>query len=92
MQLYCPNCQAAFSGATRCPRCDGRLFTPDEPVETPAAVPDPAPDRFVRPSLKRFMRHSSRSAGNAGTLRFSQISGAPKNLSKAAKACKMLRK
>ena len=50
MQLYCPNCQAAFSGATRCPRCDGRLFTPDEPVETPAAVPDPAPDRFVRPS------------------------------------------
>src|SRR4051812_46631850 len=36
MQLYCPNCQAAFSSAARCPRCDGRLVTPAEAFESAA--------------------------------------------------------
>jgi hypothetical protein len=30
MQLFCPACQSAFSGAARCPRCGGLLLMPHE--------------------------------------------------------------
>ena len=30
MQLFCPSCQAAFPGVTRCPRCGGLLLMPHE--------------------------------------------------------------
>src|SRR5262245_19813259 len=30
MQLFCPACQAAFPGASRCPRCGGLLLMPHE--------------------------------------------------------------
>src|SRR2546421_532695 len=30
MQLLCPECQAAFAGATHCPSCGGRLISPQE--------------------------------------------------------------
>src|SRR5262245_17403265 len=39
MQLFCPSCQAAFSGASRCPRCGGLLLMPQE------ATPEEAPRR-----------------------------------------------
>ncbi|HJZ53313.1 MAG TPA: hypothetical protein VKE74_00050 [Gemmataceae bacterium] len=39
MQLFCPSCQAAFSGASRCPRCGGLLLMPQE------ATPDESPRR-----------------------------------------------
>ena len=34
MQLFCPTCQAAFSGVARCPKCSGLLLLPQEAVET----------------------------------------------------------
>ncbi len=30
MQLFCPTCQAAFPGVSRCPRCSGLLLMPHE--------------------------------------------------------------
>lgn len=30
MQLLCPDCQTAFAGATHCPKCGGRLISPQE--------------------------------------------------------------
>lgn len=30
MELFCPACQAEFTGINRCPRCGGRVFRPDE--------------------------------------------------------------
>ena len=30
MLLFCPECQAAFTGVSRCPRCSGLLLMPDE--------------------------------------------------------------
>ena len=30
MQLFCPDCQAAFTGVSRCPRCSGLLLMPEE--------------------------------------------------------------
>ena len=40
MQLFCPACQAAFSGATRCPRCGGLLLLPHE-VTPESGLPEP---------------------------------------------------
>jgi hypothetical protein len=47
MQLYCQTCQAAFAGVSHCPKCGGRLLSPQEsfihsgsPTET---LPDPEP-------------------------------------------------
>jgi hypothetical protein len=50
MQLFCPACQAAFPGASRCPRCGGLLLMPHEvapdaphrTTEAPAPVPTTA--------------------------------------------------
>lgn len=36
MQLFCPACQAAFAGVSRCPRCGALLLMPQE-----AALPSP---------------------------------------------------
>jgi hypothetical protein len=48
MQQYCPNCQAAFSGTPRCPRCDGLLFMPHEAADhMPSDAAEPHPG-FVR--------------------------------------------
>lgn len=41
MQLYCPNCQAAFPGVNRCPRCGGLLLLPHELAPSAAAVSGP---------------------------------------------------
>src|SRR5437016_1584590 len=30
MQLLCPRCQSAFAGSSTCPRCGGRLISPQE--------------------------------------------------------------
>jgi hypothetical protein len=35
MQLFCPACQAAFSGTSRCPRCGGLLLMPQEATALP---------------------------------------------------------
>ena len=43
MQLFCPACDAAFTGAARCPRCGGLLLPPDEGGYDPAARPAPPP-------------------------------------------------
>lgn len=41
MQLFCPECKAAFTGLTRCPRCKGLLLLPEEnAVETDATAND----------------------------------------------------
>ena len=41
MNLFCPTCEAAFSTATLCPRCGGRLITPGEAF---AMAADSSPD------------------------------------------------
>ncbi len=49
MPLFCPACQAAFPGASRCPRCDGLLLAPQEtPDDGPAAA---RPEPLGPPSL-----------------------------------------
>lgn len=35
MQLFCPSCQAAYFGASRCPRCGGLLLMPQEATVQP---------------------------------------------------------
>src|SRR5262245_28944645 len=47
MQLFCPACQSAFPGVSRCPRCGGLLLmphevSPDAPHRNPEAPPPPA--------------------------------------------------
>lgn len=49
MQLFCPACQSAFTGVSRCPRCAGLLLMPDEAAQLPAD-PDAAPARPARPT------------------------------------------
>lgn len=49
MQLFCPACQAAFSGVSRCPRCSGLLLMPHEVApdaphrQADASPPPPSP-------------------------------------------------
>ncbi len=50
MQLFCPTCQAAFSGTQRCPRCSGLLLLPQEVAETTAQRAKVAPPPPVYPS------------------------------------------
>lgn len=40
MQLFCPACQAAYSGESRCPRCGGLLLMPQEAVALPPRTHD----------------------------------------------------
>ncbi len=49
MQLFCPACQSAFTGVSRCPRCAGLLLMPDEAALMPPD-PDVAPARADRPT------------------------------------------
>jgi hypothetical protein len=44
MQLYCQTCQAAFSAASHCPKCGGRLLSPQESFIYSGAPKDPPPD------------------------------------------------
>ncbi|HEY3789230.1 MAG TPA: hypothetical protein VGL71_10260 [Urbifossiella sp.] len=38
MLLFCPDCQSAFTGVSRCPRCSGLLLMPEESPTTPDTV------------------------------------------------------
>ncbi|HYH63733.1 MAG TPA: hypothetical protein VD866_03450 [Urbifossiella sp.] len=49
MQLFCPACQSAFTGVSRCPRCAGLLLSPDEAAFLPPDA-DAAPARPGPPS------------------------------------------
>lgn len=49
MQLFCPACQSAFTGVSRCPRCAGLLLMPEEAAFLPADPADAAP-RPARPT------------------------------------------
>ncbi|MFO0797062.1 MAG: hypothetical protein U0804_06260 [Gemmataceae bacterium] len=49
MQLFCPACQSAFTGVSRCPRCAGLLLMPEEAAFLPAD-PDAAAPRPDRPT------------------------------------------
>ena len=56
MQLFCPACQAAFSGTQRCPRCAGLLLLPHEAAEVVAPRPKaPPPPRPQRPPVGRVV-------------------------------------
>src|SRR5580692_9139493 len=47
MQLFCPACQAAFPGVSRCPRCGGLLLMPHEvSPEAPHRDSTPAPIQY----------------------------------------------
>lgn len=50
MQLFCPNCQAAYVGTTHCTKCGGRLLSPQESFITSGPPSLPLPDP-VRPTL-----------------------------------------
>lgn len=50
MQLFCTQCEAAFSGTTHCPRCAMRLISPQElyvAAETAAPPPDVIAPSFL---------------------------------------------
>lgn len=49
MQLFCPACQSAFTGVSRCPRCAGLLLSPEEAAFLPPDA-DAAPARPGRPA------------------------------------------
>lgn len=53
MQLYCPNCQAAYASAARCPRCDSRLVTPAEAFESAADLSGLPPPPLQPTALAR---------------------------------------
>lgn len=55
MQLYCPNCQAAFAAAGRCPKCDGRLVTPAEAFESAADLSGLPPEPMRPTAVARVM-------------------------------------
>jgi len=53
MQLFCPNCNSAFFGETRCPRCGGLLLmshevAPDTPHQAEAPPPPAHPSAMGR--------------------------------------------
>jgi hypothetical protein len=43
MQLFCPACNAAYFGETRCPRCAGLLLMPHEVASNAPEEPEPPP-------------------------------------------------
>ena len=43
MQLFCPACNAAYFGETRCPRCAGLLLMPHEVASNAPPEPEPPP-------------------------------------------------
>ncbi|MDB5311220.1 MAG: hypothetical protein JWO38_5422 [Gemmataceae bacterium] len=49
MLLFCPACQSAFTGVSRCPRCGGLLLTPEESPALPE-VPGHAPPALLHPT------------------------------------------
>ena len=55
MQLLCPDCQTAFAGATHCPKCGGRLISPQEAHLLRKIRKTPAP-AAVEPTTKTVAR------------------------------------
>lgn len=54
MQLFCPACQAAFPGVSRCPKCGGLLLMPAEATESRPRFGTPSEE--IRPtSLGRIV-------------------------------------
>ena len=49
MNLFCPSCDAAYTGATNCPKCGGRLVTPAEAFALPIGAIQEPPD-LIRPT------------------------------------------
>jgi hypothetical protein len=53
MLLYCPDCQAAFTGVSRCPRCSGLLLMPEEaPPSADDQAQSPLPDFKPTPTAR----------------------------------------
>ena len=50
MQLFCPDCQTAFTGVSRCPRCSGLLLMPDETPPDPGHRSSSARPTPIRPT------------------------------------------
>jgi hypothetical protein len=55
MQLYCQSCQAAFAGTTHCPKCGGRLLSPQESFVTGKKAKAPPPDRVPPTFIARLV-------------------------------------
>jgi hypothetical protein len=55
MQLFCPACQAAFSGESRCPRCGGLLLMPQEAVALPPRTHDSGYEPYSPSSTNRIV-------------------------------------
>jgi hypothetical protein len=54
MQLFCPACNAAFFGETRCPRCAGLLLMPHEIASSAPHEPEPPPPQPEPTALGRI--------------------------------------
>lgn len=50
MQLFCQTCQAAFAGASHCPKCGGRLLAPQESFIF-SGPPKDLPGELVPPTV-----------------------------------------
>jgi len=56
MLLYCPDCQAAFTGVSRCPRCSGLLLMPEEaPPSADELAHAPIPHFKPTPTARAVM-------------------------------------
>lgn len=55
MQLFCPACNAAYFGETRCPRCAGLLLMPHEVASNAPKEPEPPPAQATPTALGRIM-------------------------------------
>jgi hypothetical protein len=51
MQLFCPSCQSAYSGATRCPRCDVLLLLPQEAAALAERPREVVAEERLRPTV-----------------------------------------
>lgn len=70
MQLFCPDCQAAFAGTPSCPKCGGRLLAPQESfVQAAVAAADELPTPVQTTFLGRVMLGTIASLGLFLSLR-----------------------
>ncbi len=63
MQLFCSNCEVAFTGQTHCPKCAARLIAPQEAFVTAETATAPPPDPIRPTFLSRIILGSIATVG-----------------------------
>ena len=71
MLLYCPDCQSAFTGVSRCPRCGGLLLMPEEaPRTSEGPSQSPIPGYHPPPASRTLVGTNSALGLSLGIRKF----------------------